>query len=324
MIHLKSFGAALGAAVCMVSPAWAAEGWGTDFNQGLATAAAEGRTALVEFTGSDWCPPCMFIRSKVFTSPAFKEFAEKNKLVLVELDFPRDETKVAPEVRAEREGIAQRYHVESFPTLMLMDGEGRVYARIEGSTRSVEGDVANLERGMEVKNEYRAKLEEAQKLSGTERAKALVEALSVLPENCRELHPDVAEDIVKSDPEDATGFRKAAEQKQLKMQQIMEFRQSLIRSTEEATGKKNTPPTPEDLGKIITATRAEAHKTLEREELLPEVRQVVLGFIAESYLIEKNYSQALEYMDKSIAAAPESAEVEQLKVLRARIQQLQK
>lgn len=320
---LKPIGTLAGVVACVAGFSFAAEGWGTDFNQGLATAAAEGRTVLVEFTGSDWCPPCIHVRGKILPTQEFKDFAEKNKLVLVELDFPRGANKVSPEQRAEREAISARYRVDGFPTMLVTDGSGRAYAKIVGAAGGAAQYIAMLQAGLDTKAAFEAKMAEAQELNGVERAQALAAALELLPEDCRDLNSDVVEEIINSDPADTTGFRKKLEQKQLKEKQLHEFQQALVRSTQNLDGVKRSGsgvPSAEDLAKITAATRAEALKMLEREDLLPEVRQVVLGFIAESYLVEQNYAQSIEYLDKSIEAAPQSAEVEQLKMLRARIQ----
>ena len=307
---------------CVVGYSSAAEGWGTDLDEGLATAAAEGRTVLVEFTGSDWCPPCMHVRAKILPTQEFKDFAEKNKLVLVELDFPRNESKVTPEVREEREKISARYQVDGFPTMAVLDGEGHLYAKIVGGDKSAVSYIARLEEGLKVKESFDAKMAAAAGLSGVERAHALVEALETLPEECRGQRTDVVEEVIACDPEDTTGFRKAAERKKMIGVQIHEFREALIRSSESVIGAPKAQPTPEEIEGVVAATRAEALKQLEREDLLPEVRQVVLGFIAESYLVVRDYAQAIGYLDQAIAAAPETAEVEQLRQLRDSLQKM--
>lgn len=62
--------------------------WGTDYPAALTQAASSKKPILLEFTGSDWCPPCMKLTKDVFEQPAFEDFAKEN-LVLVKLDFPR-------------------------------------------------------------------------------------------------------------------------------------------------------------------------------------------------------------------------------------------
>ena len=70
------------------------EGWMTDLDKALAKGKAEKKPVLIEFTGSDWCPPCMMMREKVFTK---KEFISKasEKFILVELDFPKADKELA-------------------------------------------------------------------------------------------------------------------------------------------------------------------------------------------------------------------------------------
>lgn len=314
----KTMCAATGVAAWVSGMCVAAEGWETDFNRGLETAAAEGRTALVEFTGSDWCPPCMMVRSKVLPTADFKDFAAKNNLVLIELDFPRGKDKVTPEVRREREEIAAKYQISGYPTMLVTDGTGRAYGKVEGAPRTPADYVNELQMMLNLKGVVEAELAKAEGLTGVERAKALLTVLETLPEDCRALWKDVAEEILSNDPEDTTGYRKAEERKKLKNMQVREFREGLVRRAEEARGDNEFTA---DMKKVVAATREEALKTLERKDLLPEVVQVVLGFISESYLVEKNYAQAVEYLDKAIEAAPESPEVPQLQKLRVLMMQ---
>ena len=60
--------------------------WLTDFDAARARSRAENKSLLIDFTGSDWCPPCMRLRKEVFSKPEFTDYAAKN-LVLLEVDF---------------------------------------------------------------------------------------------------------------------------------------------------------------------------------------------------------------------------------------------
>jgi protein disulfide-isomerase len=62
--------------------------WLTDFDAAKATAKAEGKPVLLDFTGSDWCVWCIRLDKEVFTREAFVAYADAS-LVLVELDFPQ-------------------------------------------------------------------------------------------------------------------------------------------------------------------------------------------------------------------------------------------
>jgi len=52
--------------------------WMTDLGKAQEKAKAEKKLVLVDFTGSDWCPPCRALHNNVFTSAEFNEFAAKS------------------------------------------------------------------------------------------------------------------------------------------------------------------------------------------------------------------------------------------------------
>jgi thiol-disulfide isomerase/thioredoxin len=85
---------------------------------------------LLEFTGSDWCPPCMMMNKTVFSTPEFQKFAESD-LVFVKLDFPRKKELPATE-KQRNEALAQKFGVEGFPTMVILDPKGQEVARKVG------------------------------------------------------------------------------------------------------------------------------------------------------------------------------------------------
>jgi thioredoxin-related protein len=107
----------------LICPVFAG-GWSADYKASLATASKENKKVLLDFTGSDWCPSCIAIKKAIFDKPAFKEFADKN-LVLVEVDFPVGKT-LSPEVMKQTVELQEQYQVQGFPTLILLDPQGKV------------------------------------------------------------------------------------------------------------------------------------------------------------------------------------------------------
>jgi thioredoxin-related protein len=111
-------------------PSPAAESWQTDYNAALAQAGKERKLVLLDFTGSDWCYPCIKLSKDIFSQADFKEFAAKN-LVLVEVDFPA--RKALPDaLKAQNDGLATKFGVDGFPTLVLIDAAGKEVARHVG------------------------------------------------------------------------------------------------------------------------------------------------------------------------------------------------
>jgi thioredoxin-related protein len=114
-----------------VSQVAASEGeWLTDLPKALDRAKAEKKAVLMDFTGSDWCGWCKRFNKEVFSAAEFKEYAAKN-LVLVEVDFP-NQKKLGPELKKANEGLKSKYNVSGFPTLVVLNGEGREIGRQVG------------------------------------------------------------------------------------------------------------------------------------------------------------------------------------------------
>ncbi|MFO1477164.1 MAG: thioredoxin family protein [Verrucomicrobiota bacterium] len=98
--------------------------WLTDAGVAQARAREQGKYVLLDFTGSDWCGWCMKLKAEVFSQPEFVEFA-REKLVLVEVDFPRRKAMSAAQ-RAANQRLADTYRIEGYPTIILLDPEGRL------------------------------------------------------------------------------------------------------------------------------------------------------------------------------------------------------
>ena len=122
--------------------------WLTDLSTAQKKAKAEHKLVLMDFTGSDWCHPCMELRKQVLTSPEFVAYAKTN-LVLVEVDFPRSKTQTE-ELKKSNERLSQKFDVGGFPTVILLDPDGKQLSKTVGY-------------GGEDPKQFIAKLEKARK-----------------------------------------------------------------------------------------------------------------------------------------------------------------
>ncbi len=95
------------------------EGWMVNFEDAKAKSIKSGKPILANFTGSDWCGWCKRLDKSVFHQPGFKEWADKN-VVLLELDFPR-RFRVPNEIAAQNNGLKQAMGIRGFPTIWLFD-----------------------------------------------------------------------------------------------------------------------------------------------------------------------------------------------------------
>lgn len=108
----------------------AADDWMTDYSKALAQASKEKKEILLDFTGSDWCIWCQKFQKDVLSQPLFKEFAKKN-LILVEVDFPQGKEQTEA-LKKQNQELQMQYHVEGFPTLVLLDSKGNVIKKSSG------------------------------------------------------------------------------------------------------------------------------------------------------------------------------------------------
>jgi protein disulfide-isomerase len=95
--------------------------WETKLNTAINKSIAEKKSMMLFFTGSDWCGWCMRLQREVFVKPEFKDWAEKN-VVLVELDFPR-RTAQDPEITKQNRELAQIFQVRGYPTVWFVNPE---------------------------------------------------------------------------------------------------------------------------------------------------------------------------------------------------------
>ena len=98
--------------------------WLTSMGEARAIARRERKVILVNFTGSDWCPWCIRLRDEVFIQKPFLDYAARH-LVLLTVDFPRKKWQT-PQQKRENEDLARRYQIQGYPTVLLLDPDGRV------------------------------------------------------------------------------------------------------------------------------------------------------------------------------------------------------
>ena len=101
--------------------------WLTDLPKAQAQAKAEGKSVLLFFHGSDWCPTCIEMQRQVFDSPEFAQYARR-ALVLVDVDFPEKKTQ-SDEVKRANLALKARFNFSDelgggYPTLVLLNAAG--------------------------------------------------------------------------------------------------------------------------------------------------------------------------------------------------------
>ena len=100
--------------------------WLIDFEAAKQQAAKEKKDLLLDFTGSDWCPPCKALHKNVFGKPQFTKQMSRH-YVLVMLDYPRDKSKQTAKTIQQNQELNRRYKIRGFPTVVLADASGKPY-----------------------------------------------------------------------------------------------------------------------------------------------------------------------------------------------------
>lgn len=107
--------------------------WEPDFSNAKKIAKEKNELILLNFSGSDWCGPCIRMHKEIFGDSNFLKMASTN-LVMVNADFPRSKkNQLSTERKKQNETLAEAYNPKgSFPFTVLMDANGKVIKQWEG------------------------------------------------------------------------------------------------------------------------------------------------------------------------------------------------
>ena len=280
----------------------APDGWSDDFAAAQALAADTGRDLLLDFTGSDWCPPCIALSQEVFDTPVFREKAPQH-FVLVKVDFPK-QTSQSERVKIQNDQLSRRYFVKSFPTVVLADAQGRPYATTTYRWGGPEVYLTHLKDLRAVRETRDRAFARARAAEGREKAKALDEALDAVGLTTAARHhlPEM-QAIVELDADNAAGLRG-------------KYHTALVAALmqadlEEATALIGSGRLQEGLARIdqvIAEHRPEG-----------ELLQMLTTIKAQVHLQRKDSVKARELLNEAAAIAPDSAIVPQIQAMIQRI-----
>ncbi len=107
--------------------------WLTNFETAKTEAATSNKLIILNFSGSDWCGPCIRLRKEIFESDAFTKYAADN-LELVNADFPRLKKHELPKEQIKQnDELADKYNPKGrFPYTLLLDAQGKVLKTWDG------------------------------------------------------------------------------------------------------------------------------------------------------------------------------------------------
>ena len=277
------------AAILSLPTAQAADGWLVDFEKAKAQAAKEEKSILMEFTGSDWCPPCKALAKNVLTQDVFKTEMPKN-FVLLKLDSPRDKSKQTPEEIEQYKVLSAKYGIQGVPTIFLADAKGRPYYQTVGySGDPADKYVANLKEQLGTLAKRDAAFAKAEKATGTEKAKLLAEGLSLVDdEMALKTYSEVVAEIIELDADNKAGLKTKFDG----LKNSVEFKSELEATMSSNRGK------PEDILAAIDKLIAEKKPTG------AALQEAV--FMKSSILFQTDKAKAKEMLLEAKELAPQS------------------
>jgi thioredoxin-related protein len=107
--------------------------WLGDYNQATIEASKSHKLILINFSGSDWCGPCIRERKEILENDVFVNYAADH-LVLVRADFPRQKkNQLSKEQVKLNEALADKFNPDGkFPYTILVDEHGKVLKDWDG------------------------------------------------------------------------------------------------------------------------------------------------------------------------------------------------
>lgn len=279
------------------------EGWSSDFATSKKQAAESKKDLLIDFTGSDWCGWCIKLNDEVFKHEPFKA-GVKDSFVLVEIDFPKDNSKLTEETQKQNKELGEKYAVQGYPTILLTDAEGRPYAATGYQSGGPEKYVEHLNKLKANKAKRDEAFASAAKAEGLEKAKALVAALDAMEledEMVANFYGDIAGQIKAADPKDKTGFGKKAAAKK----RMADFQNAL----QELAGKQDMD------GAIALVDKTIKEGGFETEETLQMMMTRAVIFAQQN-----KFDEALKAVDEAKAFAPNSPMIPGIEGFRKRLE----
>lgn len=283
------------------------DGWSSDFAAAKKQATESKKDLLLDFTGSDWCGWCIKLKDEVFKHDEFKN-GVKDSFVLVEVDFPKNKSKLSEETQKQNIELGKKYPVRGYPSILLCDASGLPYAVTGYQEGGPEKYVEHLNelRGHKLKRDEA--FATAAKAEGSAKAKALISALDVMgleDQVVANFYSDVIEQIKAADPKDETGYGKKAATKQ----RLADFQSAL----QELGAKKDMDGALALVEKTIQEGGFETEQTLQ----IMMTRALIFAQKGKS-------DEAIKAVDAAKKFAPESPLIPGIDDFRKRLEDSQK
>lgn len=98
------------------------------------TASENKALILLNFSGSDWCIPCIRLHKNIIENDEFRKLETENIITYINADFPRNKkNQLSQELKKENSMLADQYNPKGmFPYTVLLDADGKILKSWEG------------------------------------------------------------------------------------------------------------------------------------------------------------------------------------------------
>lgn len=89
---------------------------------------------VLNFSGSDWCIPCIKLHKNIIETEAFRKLEEDKVIIYINADFPRNKkNQPLAEIKKENATLADKYNPNGiFPYTLLLDENGKILKTWDG------------------------------------------------------------------------------------------------------------------------------------------------------------------------------------------------
>ncbi|MDR2897375.1 MAG: thioredoxin family protein [Spirochaetaceae bacterium] len=186
-------------------------GWQTDYDAAFKQAKKQQKDVVLFFSRSDTDTMSQNLKLNIFDTESFIE-ASKERFVLINIDLPGSEENATLDEDQVKENnrIAQRYFLQSLPTVLLLTADGDVYGSVP-----YDESVSTTELYMEAIASFEPRRAERQEIkdrivtatSNEDKARFIDELCEATEESYVPLLAPYFREIPELDPENALGLR---------------------------------------------------------------------------------------------------------------------
>jgi tetratricopeptide (TPR) repeat protein len=273
--------------------------WRTVPDQALAAARSAGGDTLMVFDGPASGDEAASFGMAVFDTPEFREHAGRS-FTLLRLASSPD---AAPDQAVQVSTWGQRLGVSQFPTLALVDSQGRPYAMAALRSKDMAEAIKTLDSLAEIKVKRDEFFAAARSAEGIERARKLDAGLELVKPVAGESYVEVMRQILDFDPDNAAALRAKYQNAVAEV----DINHAIQAEVYPLIDKGNLVGAVQRIDRLIAGAGAS-----------PEQRQLLLAFKGQLYFSLHDTQSAARSFDDAVRIAPNSDAA--AKVLAARAQ----